>query len=172
MRFLTPSAVCSSTEPSACCIRHPILRFFVFHRGANPGFPRKGSCPSKVSPRTKRRPGQVSLHRPWEHVRVWIFRSSTFTVFLALAFLFVRPMFPSCGRAEPQGVAPRPGPLPSAPFPMPGPDPFVGLAGFCFFCGPAFTGAEPASPAGRRGVAFAIPFGPTTRRAPGCRRGI
>ena len=127
--FLNPSAVCSSTELSACCIRHPILRFFVFHRGANPGFPRKGFCPSKSSPRTKRRPEQVSLNRPWEHVRVWIFRSSTFTVFLALAFLLVRAMFPSCGRAEPQGVAPRPGPLPSAPFPMHGPDPSVGLAG-------------------------------------------
>jgi hypothetical protein len=28
--FLNPSAVCSSTERSACCIRHPILRFSAF----------------------------------------------------------------------------------------------------------------------------------------------
>lgn len=38
-------------------------------------------------------------------------------------------MFPSDDRAEPQGFALRPGPLPPAPFPVKGPDPPVGLAG-------------------------------------------
>ena len=39
--FLNPSTVCSSTERSACCIRHPILRFFTFPTAAKWSFPRK-----------------------------------------------------------------------------------------------------------------------------------
>lgn len=77
--FLNPSAVCSSTEPSACCIRHPILRFFAFPTAAKWSFPRKGSCPSKYSPRTKRRPFQVSLCDRGRESPLWVFRSAAYT---------------------------------------------------------------------------------------------
>ena len=73
---------------------------------------------------------------------------------LALPFLFADLMFPSELLAEPQGFALRPGPLPSAPFPVKGPAAPVGLAGLCSFWRSGFPGPELAVPAERRGVGF------------------
>ena len=94
-----------------------------------PQIPAKMILPFEVFPPNEATTERVTPFNRGSASGFWIFRSSAFTAILAFPFLFVRPMFPSFKRAEPQGFTLRPGPLPSAPFPMKRPAAPVGLAG-------------------------------------------